>query len=77
MRQEFKKRLERGDLLIGAFIILPSPEIAEMANSTIERNFTRMTVGMDILHIGESAKNNLQKLRKYRSELMSHNREDL
>ena len=30
MKQEFKKRLEQSDLLIGAFITLPSPEIAEI-----------------------------------------------
>jgi 2-dehydro-3-deoxyglucarate aldolase/4-hydroxy-2-oxoheptanedioate aldolase len=30
VKQAFKQRLERGDLLIGAFMTLPSPEIAEI-----------------------------------------------
>jgi 2-keto-3-deoxy-L-rhamnonate aldolase RhmA len=30
VKQSFRQRLERGDLLVGAFITLPSPEIAEI-----------------------------------------------
>lgn len=30
MKQSFRQRLEQGDLLIGAFLTLPSPEVAEI-----------------------------------------------